>query len=155
MNKKAQSEMVGFGIIVIIIAVLILIFLSFSLKENPNDFTESSKTNSFIQASLQFTTTCEKNGNRLSYLDLIQFCVQKNLCEDGQNSCEVLNLTSANLMNSAWRIGEDYPVKGYDYWLKYGGNELVNLSEGNRTGNSKGSKQVFSGNLEISLIAYY
>ncbi|MDP3966392.1 MAG: hypothetical protein Q8Q04_02585 [archaeon] len=154
-KKTGQSEIVGFGIIVIIISLLILIFISFSLQKNENEFSESSKTDSFIQATLQFTTTCERNTVHLDYLDLIESCDEERICDNGENPCETLNSTSRNLVLSAWKAGEEYPVKGYLYEVRLRGETLVSLAEGNVTGTSKGSRQTFSGEIEISLIAYY
>ncbi|MCR4327145.1 MAG: hypothetical protein NUV46_01020 [Nanoarchaeota archaeon] len=154
-NKKAQSEMVGFAIIVIIVAVLILVFISLSLNKNSNEFLDSSKTDSFIQATLQFTTNCEINGNNLSYLKLIGSCEEERTCDNGINSCQVLNLTSVSLVENGWRVGEDLPVKGYKFEVKSEGINLVELFRGNETGSTKGSRQTFSGGVEISLVTYY
>jgi competence protein ComGC len=154
MGRKAQSELVGFAIIVIIVSIIILIFISLSLQNKP-EAVQSYKTESFVQSALQYTTTCQENGHYDSYLDLIELCSRNGLCDNGTEACKVLDSTSENLVNSSWHAGSEFPVKGYDFSINYGGKDLVNIERGNRTSQSKGSNQVFSGNLQITFEAYY
>ena len=46
MNKKAQSEMVGFALIIIIVAVVLLVFLSASVRNSNDDNTQSFEVES-------------------------------------------------------------------------------------------------------------
>ncbi len=155
MNKKAQSELAGFAIVVILVSILILIFVSFSIKKPSNDLVESYETESFVQSFMQFTSSCEINSRYISTLKLIKYCQENRTCDGGENSCKILNETSKNLVNSAWNVGEGFPTKGYKFAISYKGNLLINLEKGNTTNQNKGSNQVFDGNLEISMISYY
>ncbi|NCN51733.1 hypothetical protein GW931_01860 [archaeon] len=155
MNRKAQSEMVGFGIIVIIIAVLILVFISISLSNNSSSESQSYKSEAFVQSYLQFTTTCEKNTRVQSNLELIKLCKNSGTCDDGTLACKVLNETSKDILESAWKVGEDFPVKGYEFSIFSQGNPLLEISKGNKTSESRGSSQVFSEELQIDFISYY
>lgn len=147
--------MVGFAIIIIIVAVLILVFVAISLNNNSSDFLESSKTDSFIQAILQYTSTCEINGNNLDYLDLIESCSDMRLCDNGVSPCLTLNSTSSFLLDKGWRVGENLPIKGYNYEIKSENRTILSLSKGNVTGLSKGSRQTFSEGIQISLVSYH
>ncbi|PJA71409.1 hypothetical protein CO153_01765 [Candidatus Pacearchaeota archaeon CG_4_9_14_3_um_filter_30_11] len=155
MNKKAQSEMAGFGIIVIIISIIILVFISFSLNKNPNNQPQNYESEAFVQSYLQFTTQCEKNSHYLSSLELIKLCKSGVSCDDGESSCKVLNETSKGILESSWKVGEYFPVKGYDFSIIYQGENLIQIFEGNKTSENRGSMQTFSGDLDVSFISYY
>ena len=153
-TKKAQSEMVGFGIIIIIVAILIVIFVALTLQKKPVT-THDAQTESFVQSVLQFTTTCERNSHYLSYTDLVGFCSENGQCDSGEDSCKILNSTSENLVESAWKTGADFPTKGYSFNVNYAGNYLVNLTKGNETANARGAVQTFNGNLQVSFTGYF
>ena len=104
---------------------------------------------------IQYTTTCEINGHYTSFLDLPKICNENKICSNGKDSCEVLNSTSKEIVGNSWKVGPDFPVKGYEFSLLYGGKNFVNFKEGNKTGENRGSKQVFSGGLEIEFKGYY
>ncbi|MBU2612783.1 MAG: hypothetical protein KKB62_03625 [Nanoarchaeota archaeon] len=156
MSKKAQSELVGFGIIVIIVSILILIFISFSIS-NSGDEVGNYETEDFIQSVIQYTTSCARNSetNYLPYLDLVRACSNNEMCFDGSRACEVLNQTSYLIVDNSWETGEDYPVKGYNFKTSYQGVDLVTLSKGSVTSQNKGSIQVFSESLQVVFTAYY
>lgn len=153
--KKGQSEMVGFGIIIIIIAVLILVFLSISINNNSGSFAKSYQTEAFVQSYLQFTTNCTVYDTPQKVLQVIKLCGNNEACESGEGACNVLNETSKNILKNSWQVGKDFPVKGYEFNVFYGNRNLVNLFSGKKTGESRGSRQVFSGNVQISLNTYY
>jgi len=155
MNKKAQSEMVGFGIIVIIIAVLILVFISFSLNTNSNNQPQSYESEAFVQSYLQFTPICEKNNRHITNLELIKYCKNSDTCDDGKSACTALNETTIGILESSWKTGTDYPVKGYEFSIISQGTNLLKLSKGNKTSESRGSSQVFSEGLQIDFTSYY
>ncbi len=154
MDKKAQSELVGFAIIVIIVSLIILIFVAISLQQKP-ETVQSYQTESFVQSILQYTTTCQENGNYESYLDLIELCGQGGTCDNGTSACSSLKSISKSLLDSSWQTGSKYPVKGYQFLINYAGNYIINETKGNLTLQSKGSNQVFNGNLQITFKAYY
>lgn len=165
-NKKAQEEMVGFALIMIIVAVILVIFLSFSLRKSQRDLVESYEVDSFLQAALQYTTDCEDYLEHLSLRELIFSCNSNEKCLDGRNACEVLNSTWYTLLDSSWPVGENRPVKGFEFNIhsyssrgeEAEGQEIISFNKGNITANSKGALQDFSksGNLiEIIFITYY
>ncbi len=144
--KKAQSEMVGFALIIIIVAVLILIFLSISLNKSKEDFTESYEVEGFIQGFLQHTTTCAINyePNYQDLRKLIFKCSEDSMCLDGTTACETLNQTLSQLLNLSWHVGPEWPNKGYSLNITSNGEYLLGIFKGNTTQNSKGSIQPFS-----------
>jgi hypothetical protein len=146
MKKKAQSEMVGFAIIIVIVAVLILVFLSISLNKSKDDFTESYEVESFIQASLEYTTDCAINyePNYQNVRRLIFRCINGENCLGERDSCEVLNETLKELVELSWNVGPEWPDKGYFLEIVANNESLLKFSEGNVTQTSKGSKQPFS-----------
>ena len=144
--KKAQSEMIGFALIIIIVAVLILVFLSISLNKPKEDFIESYGVEGFVQGFLQHTTTCAINyePNYQDVRKLIFKCAEESNCLDGTPACDVLNQTLNNLSNLSWHVGPEWPNKGYALNITSNGEPLLEMFEGNATQNSKGSIQSFS-----------
>jgi len=157
-NKRAQEEMVGFALIIIIVSVILLVFLSFSLTSSKKEIVESYEVESFIQASLQYTSDCRYNYEFRSVKDLIFDCNNGGVCGDGRDSCEVLNSTLKGILDSAWIVGEDRPVKGYALDIFSGEENMTSIKKGNETGSLKGSTQNFikGGNsIDIVLEIFY
>jgi hypothetical protein len=146
MKKKAQSEMIGFAIIIVIVAVLILVFLSISLNKSNEDYTESYEVESFIQSFLEYTTDCAitYEPNYQNIRRLIFRCMNEENCVDGNSSCEVLNETLKELVELSWNVGPDWPDKGYFLEIVSGDESIVKFSEGNVTQTSRGAKQSLS-----------
>ena len=153
-RKLGQSEMVGFGIIVIIVSILILVFISLSLNKSPTTGEKDYQGESFVQSYLQFTTNCSVRGTRISNLDLITKCANGETCDGGENSCTLLNETTKGILENSWQVGSEFPTKGYKFSVSLAGNNLIDLSKGNKTANSRGSRQVFSGGLEVDFTSY-
>ncbi|MEK6817325.1 MAG: hypothetical protein AABX80_00845 [Nanoarchaeota archaeon] len=144
--KKGQEEMIGFALIIILVSVILLVFLAFSLNK-PKTEIESYEVNSFLQTSLQYTTTCQtasgiKKFNAIK--DLVFECDLKNKCSNEENTCEVLNETLTDILKESWPTGEDRPNKGYELTINTGENLILSLQEGNLTKNCRGSSQSFS-----------
>lgn len=159
-SKRAQEEMVGFALIIIIVAVILLIFLSFSLKNSKEDSIGTHETSSFVQALLAYTTDCrEDQDTYYSIQDLIKECVNyDSACLDERKTCDVLNSTIKSILEESWPVGENRPVKGYEFGITDEEAELIYISEGNRTKNYKFGFQEFSsrGNtIQIGFTAYY
>ena len=155
-NKKAQEEMIGFGLIIVVVAVILLIFLGFALRKPPVKV-ESYEVESFIQASLQYTTDCRNNLEYRSIQDLIFDCYNKEKCLDERESCDVLKSNLKKIAEESWKI-KDRPIKGYELKITSKNQELLSIKQGNFTGNYKGGVQDFSraGNLiEVSFTSYY
>jgi len=158
MPKKAQEEMVGFALIVIIIAVILLILLAFWLRSPQKQGVESYEVESFIQATLQFTTDCRDNFRYLSVQNLLFECSNSQTCSDGRNSCDVLEDALLGIIEESWKIQGDRPVKGYLLNISSNEEEILLIKQGNITNNYKGSVQTLSkaGNdIEMHFSAYY
>ena len=146
-NKKAQEEMIGFALIIILVSVILLVFLAFSLNKPKTEATESYEVNSFLQATLQYTTTCQASLGIEKFntiQDLIFECDLKNKCSDNQDTCKVLNETLTDILRESWPTGEDRPNKGYELMINTGEESILDIQEGNLTNNCKGSSQSFS-----------
>jgi len=157
-TKFGQEEMVGFALIIIIVAVILLVFLGFSLSEPQKETVESYEVESFIQATLQYTSDCRYNYEYRFVKDLILDCNDGETCEDGRDSCDVLNFTLKGLLDSGWIVGENRPVKGYVFEIFSGDETMISIKNGDETKSSKGSSQDFvkKGNLiDIIFDVYY
>lgn len=148
MNKKGQSEMLGFALILIIVMVIILVFISISLNKKPTK-TQDVALQGFIQSVLQYTTNCASgySTNYQNIRDLILMCVNNETCYSNNNvrvsSCEVLNSTMSDLLNDSWQVGKDWPKKGYNLIIIGKDLPTFNFSKGIMTGNSSGASQDF------------
>ena len=141
-NRKGQEEMVGFALIVILVAVILVVFLGFSLNKE-KESVQSYEVESFLQASLQYTTSCSDNFEYLSLQDLIFNCAEENTCSEGKNSCEVLEMELKGILGQSWTVKEGSITRGYEMNMTSNGKEIIFIAEGNSTGNSKGSFQNF------------
>ncbi len=156
-SKRSQEEMLGFALIMVVVAVVLLIFLGFSLSSSKKESVESYEVESFIQSFLQYTSSCEENFelNYLSVQKLILACDKGETCVDGRETCEVLNTTLKEITENSWKIGEEFPVKGYELQIVSSEDSLISFKEGNITGNSKGAVQVLPNSVEVQFTAYY
>jgi hypothetical protein len=152
-TKKGQEEMLGFALIMIIVAVILVIFLGFSLRKSSKETVESYEVESFLQTALSYSTECGNyRDSHPPIRDLIFACNSKEMCLDGQDSCEVLKSEVENIIGKSWKIGEDTPIKGYELkiLLSSTGEEkgyieiIPKITQGNITGNSKGAMQDYS-----------
>ena len=89
-NKKAQEEMVGFGLIIVIVAVVLLVFVSLTFRKSGVEI-ESYEVESFLNSLLQKTTDCESFVGYIDVEDLIEECMDNGACLDGRNACLALN----------------------------------------------------------------
>ncbi|MBI2043435.1 hypothetical protein HYT25_03535 [Candidatus Pacearchaeota archaeon] len=154
-NKFGQEEMVGFALILILVAVILLVFLGFSLRSPPKESVESYEVESFLQSMLQYTTECEDNIERLSVQDLIFSCNENEKCADGKNSCEVLKTEVESILKESWKIGDEWPVKGYELIINTDTQSILEIKEGETTGNSKGAPQYLPKETDVFFKAYY
>jgi hypothetical protein len=137
-RKKAQEEMVGFALILIIVAVIFLVFLSVYIRKPP-EISENSEVNSFIQASLQYTTNCEQDSKNLTLQKLVYKCQNEEICSDGKKTCKALNDTLKGIIEESWQVGEKNPVKGYTLLIFSEKEQILNLTKGVVTKHYKGS----------------
>lgn len=143
MGKRAQEEMIGFALIVIIVAVILLVLISFVIKKDSADLINSYKAESFIQASLQYTTDCQSYVKYFTVQDLILECYSEKDCIDGTNTCDMLNSTLDEIVQESWNVGSDMPIKGYELQILIGEEEFLSITSGNSTKSSKGASQIF------------
>lgn len=158
MNKKGQEEMVGFALIVMIVAIVLLFLVGFYIRGNEGGSSESYEAESFIQAALSYTTTCEDFAGNFSVQEMISECLEENVCQNGKSSCEVLEESLLDISNSSWAFGEDRPVSGYNLQVSVEGSEILNIEEGLQAGNFRNALQSVSskGNsIEIYFRVYY
>lgn len=145
LSKKAQEEIIGFGIILLLVAVVGVIFLSISLNKNSQEGgVEDYEASSFLKAMLETTTNCEKNAEYVSVKDLIFECQRKYVCFNEENSCEILNDTIENIMEESWNVGNNTPVKGYELIVDSEEGRMINLTEGIATNSYNGASQSYT-----------
>lgn len=143
-SKLAQEEMVGFAMIIIIVAVIMLLFLRLSLTKNSGENIGSYEAENFIFGFLQHTTDCRNNQDFMNIKKLIFECYNKNECEDGRDTCVVLNATLSDIVKKSWDISEGSEYKGYKLEIYSNEESVMNMSEGRLAGNNKGANQDFS-----------
>ncbi len=160
-KKKGQEEIVGFVLIVVILAIATVIFLGIKLR-NPEPVQKDSEIlYQFIESSMEQTTECviRQNGRNVALNELIKECHSfDNSCLNGRSSCEIAEETMDSLINATFKVGEDYPFKGYEMLAEYRTNssspeEIFSLKSGNCTNNYIGNSYFlpqFPGNIVIS-----
>lgn len=157
-SKKAQEEMVGFGLIIIIVAVILLFFLSFAIKKQDKEAIESYELEGFIHSMLQYTTSCEmgQEFNFQALRKVIQSCSQNKECLGGKDTCQVMNENILKIMNESWKIGEERPLKGYNIEIESINGILLNRTSGNQTNVFKQSSSILDDSeTEVRVKVYY
>lgn len=151
-SKKAQEEIMGFGIILILIAVILIVFLGISKNNKVSETSDDFEVTSFMNSFLQVSTYCEDNGDFLSVKDLAFECLRDSECDNEVNSCEVLVESVEGIMASSWVVGENSSNKGYELQIVSGDELLVNISEGQKTNSYRGSFQDYSKSRDVMKI---
>jgi len=158
-SKRSQEEMVGFVLIIIIITIIGLFFV-FIMSHQTKPYASSSEVESFLESSLLYTTSCsfEETSPPYNIQDLISACLQNQTCSDGTNSCDILNQTFSNLIESAFNINQESKYKAYKLNIQQYGNNIIDLKKGNLTANFYGADIKFftsSGSMNITLRLYF
>ncbi|MEK6894064.1 MAG: hypothetical protein AABX10_01225 [Nanoarchaeota archaeon] len=159
-KKKGQEEIVGFVLIVVILAIAMVIFLGIKLRNPEPSQKESEILYQFIESSMEQTTDCviRQNSRNIDLNELIKECHSfDNNCLNGKSSCEVAEETMREITDSAWKVGPDYPYKGYELLVEYNTNssgteEIFNITSGNCTNNYIGNSYFipqFPGNIVV------
>src|SRR3989338_6892512 len=107
-NKFGQEEMIGFALIIILVSIILLVFLAFSLNKSKTESTESYEVNSFLQSTLQYTSTCQTSSGIKrfeSIQDLVFGCDLKEKCSNNEDTCKALNETLTDILKESWLIG--------------------------------------------------
>lgn len=157
-KRKAQEEIIGFGLIIIIVSIILLVFLSIYLRSSDTTEVESYEVEGFIQAVLQHTSECEDSGEFLSVQDLLFSCYNEETCDDGTEACEILETLLTEICEISWNAGEDSPIKGYALTITADEEEILSIEAGNSTSSYKGAVQDFAKrgkDYEIIFNAYY
>jgi len=155
--RRGQEEIVGFVVIVVIVSVVLLVLLWLMLRTPNTNTIENYEVESFIQASLQYTSSCEGGAGLLDVQDLIVACEQKDNCFDGKYSCLSLNETLGDLIKTGWNVGTKSAIKGYQFAVMSGNQGIFLLQEGNQTRDYKSALQNFARGTEsydVSLKVY-
>jgi len=155
MSKRAQEEMIGFALIIIIVAVILLVFLSIFINKSRDEVLGDNEIDSFIQASLAYTTDClENSGSYYSIQDLTIECHYDSTCLDGRSTCEVLNEDLEGILDESWKITSNSAIKGYEFYISVNNEPLISIEKGNITSDYRGSYQHFPHG-DLFLTVYY
>lgn len=101
-RKRAQSEAVGFILIVLIVVIVGVIFLGITLRKDRPLVTIDAEISNFIGASRDYTSDCAI-GDETKYRkleQLVQDCYSNRQCLDGRPTCNVLNDTYSVLLEN-------------------------------------------------------
>lgn len=139
-GKKAQEELIGFGLIIVVVSVVLMIFLVFSIKNADVETMHNYQVNSFLQSYLQYTSDCEDNLEYLSMQKLISRCYRNEACLNGKTACGVLKTTTEEILSESWKI-KNRPINGYQMKIFSEKNSILFIKEGNLSGNSRGATQ--------------
>jgi len=154
-NKRGQEEMVGFALIIIIVAIIFIVLLvSYIKNSSQSENLANQEANSFIQASLQYTTLCEQNLKNITLQELIFTCQKEESCAYGMNSCSVLNSTIKGLITKSWNVGVNNSIKGYSLLIFSEEEQILNITSGVVTNNYKGAEQDFAKDNKLVTILF-
>lgn len=156
--KRGQEEMVGFIVIIVMVSVAMLILLWFMLNNPSEEAVENFEVGSFVQAMLQYTTSCESQVDFYSVQDLIIACEDGEKCLDETDSCEALNETIRGMIRSAWNVSEQSAVRGYKLSIIVDDEEKNQVKEGNETTSYVGGFEDFArsgSDYKVALSVYY
>lgn len=153
--RKGQSEMMGFMVIILMLVVIGVVFLSFSANDVDSSAVNDFELESFVQSVLGYTTDCQDSrGDHLPLRKVIFLCGELESCYSGEDACEEMNKTLSPIMSEAWKIGEDWPTKGYSLQVFGEKRKILNMTEGTRTNAARSSGQKFESGIAIDFIVY-
>lgn len=152
-SKTGQEELIGFGIIVVIVFVILLVFISIYVKR-PQTSTENYEIESFISASLEYTSNCEMaRKGFLSVKDLVFECYDNESCTNGKSTCEILGTTLKNISEQSWSVNENSEIRGFMFNVTGNNRNLASLMKGNKTSNSKGFQEsLFKSGVSVKVL---
>ena len=143
--------MVGFVLIVIIMAIVFLVFMGVWIR-SPSDSGgyESKDIYMFLESGMEVTTQCAIGyvPNYVSLGELIKKCYEGgSMCLEGGNPCDVLDNEVKEILEASYKIGQDRPIKGYNFLVSYNSNStqiaedaILEISEGECKGIFKGAE---------------
>ncbi len=146
--RKGQDEIVGFVAVVVVVALALVFFIGFSLRNTPDESTESQEIKQFLESSAAFTSNCEL-GLRDKYANLeqlIENCHKaQTRCLDGRPVCQVYDTTMRSLLEKSWSVGSEKAVKGYILNVTYEATQtekVISLVNGSCTGNFRAEERL-------------
>jgi hypothetical protein len=100
-NKKNQSEAVGFVVIILIVVIVGIIFLGMYFRKGGVS-RESAEIANFLAASLDYTTECAKDyeTDYKSMKEVVIYCYEKRSCNNGVDSCKILESNYLNMLDN-------------------------------------------------------
>lgn len=166
-SRKAQQEMVGFVLIVLIVMVGLLVFLVISLRSG-GEISDSAEVENMLEVLMRKTTECAITFEPQydNYEDLFKSCYDGDYCSNlGENSCNYLNESIRDDLNevmdteatiSAYQLKAYYLGENFDNSEEVVRDNIVNVGEGNCTGELRGAQRMISvrggGSIRIEMI---
>jgi len=156
--KKAQSELVGFILIVALVIVAGLILLVISLKKAPAE-NQSVQIENLLSSLSKLTTECavvfEPNYDTIE--NLIKSCQNNEKCSNlNKTACEYLNESLNEIMPELIKT-QSPPASAYELKIfEEGANDnMLKIKQGNCTGNIYGTQKTitsaYSKNINLNL----
>ncbi len=153
-NKKGQSEMMGFIVIVVLVIVAIMIFLIISIRNKESNI-ESKDIENLLTSVMHYTTECAivSEPRYSSVEDLIKSCFDNEKCSNlDKMACDYLYEIIENIMEDV--IKSEGAVSGWRLSIISRVNEeeepFFSISGGNMTGVVFGGQRIVSsGGVEL------
>lgn len=163
MNKKGQEEITGFVLIIIIVSVIFLVLIGIFIRQEVKE-QQSTDVYQFLDSAMALTTSCALSyePNYLTLGGLIEKCYSGGQCLSGEDTCDALNSTLKSVLEESWQVGEENPIRGYEFravWQDGETSELIlEAKEGDCSGRMTGAENLadsFSGTIVSSLKICY
>lgn len=158
-NNSGQQEMVGFIIIILMVMIIGVIFLGISLRKSMMGGVEATDAEiaNFLSALNGYKTDCAKDyePNYRVMEEVIADCYGNGECLDGRKSCEVLNKTYSDVLQSFKPAGRQ--ISAYSVNFYYMANSSAPISDGQKldfgfySGETAMCKSKRAGRADISL----
>lgn len=137
-NKKAQEEITGFVLVIVLVAVIFMVLLGIMLRTyRPDTSSQSLEYSQFLSSAMEVNSDCVVYSPAYAKIaDLIGYCIDSQQCQDGNNSCKVLNYTVSTMLKDSIKYGPENNIKGYDLSMIYESNlssstkNLLNITKG-------------------------
>jgi hypothetical protein len=129
--KRAQSETVGFVLIILIVMVVGVVFLGISIRNKPNVVVSSdAELANFLSASVKYTTDCARSyeADYRSLEDSIADCYSNAVCLDSRSSCFVLNKTYSEMLQNLRPGGKELSYYKLAFYYTLNSSEDVDRS---------------------------
>ena len=134
LNKRAQSEIAGFVLIVAIVLIGLMVFLVLSLKKT-NEM-QNVEAENMLSSILKYTTECSTQPPIMNNIeDLIIECNKNSICiNTNEGSCEYLQKILNKMLPDLTRTDQMLSAYQLSISPKIGGNPNILIKSGNCTG---------------------